>query len=332
MHKINYTNNVQQNIKHLVLLGTLLIYWYFGFHPFNLQLPIEIESNSASYHKLDGFHFNGSGIGYTPNPPKWLKSAIAESKLDIKLEFQTTKIDQNGPARILTISKDLHHRNLTIGQEGADLVLRIRTQLSSQNGYPPYRFKNVLKVKEWQRLHISITPNKLNIVVNNVENISNFMPPNPLSQWSSDYKLAIGNELTNNRPWQGMIRHAVFKSGDQKIDYATKANLYFPKYLVLVNASYHLIPFSEDTLSFKPIVDWVINLLGFIPLGFLIMIFTKNQLTVCKAIIICTLLSLSIEIGQLFLIRRSTEVEDVILNTFGGFLGILSGLHYRQIK
>ncbi len=321
----------QQNIKYLALFSALLTYWYFGFHPFNFQLPFEIKKNSAS-HQSDGIQFNGLGIGYNLDPPKWLKTAIVESKLDITLEFQTAKFDQKGPARILTISKDLHHRNLTIGQDGADLILRIRTLLSNQNGYPPYRIKDVFIDKKWQQLHISITPDNLNISINNTVHIVNFMPHNPISQWSPTYRLALGNEISNNRPWQGIIRHAMIKSGEQQIDYAKKENLFFPEYLVLVNASYNLIPFSKDAVSFKTIVAWVINILGFIPFGFFIMIFTKNRLTVFTAVLICTLLSLSIEVGQLFLVRRYSEIEDIILNTLGGLLGILSGLHYRQIK
>ncbi len=310
----------------------LLTYWYFGFHPFKFQLPFEIKKNSISFHQSDGIQFNDLGIGYSLAPPKWLKSAIAKSKLDITLEFQTAKFDQKGPARILTISKDLHHRNLTIGQDGADLILRIRTLLSNQNGYPPYRIKDVFIDKKWQRLHISISPDTLTISVNNIDHIANFMPQNPISQWSPNYHLALGNELTNNRSWQGIIRHAVIESGGREIDYAKKENLFFPEYLVLVNASYNLIPFSRDVISFKSLVAWVMNLLGFIPFGFFIMIFTKSRLTVFKAVSICALLSLSIEVGQLFLVRRYSEIEDIILNTLGGFMGILSGLHYRQIK
>jgi hypothetical protein len=311
-------------------LATLLTYWYFGFYPFNFQSLI--KTNTVSFSQPDGIQFNGLGIGYSPDSPKWLKSVITESKFDIKLEFQTAKFDQKGPARILTISKDLHHRNITIGQDEADLILRIRTPLSNQNGYPPYRFKNVFKDKTWQQLHISITPDKLNISINNAEHLSNFMPHNPLFQWSPNYRLALGNEFTNNRSWQGSIRHAVIESEGEKIDYAKKENLFFPEYLVIKNASYNLIPFSEDAVGLKPLVDWIINLLGFMPFGFLIMIFTKNQLTILKAVAICALLSLSIEVGQLFLVRRSTEIEDIILNTFGGFLGILSGRHYNQIQ
>ncbi len=44
---------------------------------------------------------------------------------------------QYGPARIISISTDPYHRNMTIGQEGDDLVIRMRTRLSGENGRKP---------------------------------------------------------------------------------------------------------------------------------------------------------------------------------------------------
>jgi hypothetical protein len=44
---------------------------------------------------------------------------------------------QHGPARIVSLSADPHLRNLTIGQDKADLILRLRTRLSGQSGSGP---------------------------------------------------------------------------------------------------------------------------------------------------------------------------------------------------
>ena len=329
---LSSTNQIKQNIRRLVLVGSVLIYWYFGFNPFLLQKPFEIKTNAVSYSTAIGIQSNGLGIGYTHTPPEWLESAIANTKLDIKLEFQPAKIKQFGPARILTLSKDQRNCNFTIGQDGNDLVFRIRTPISNQNGYPPYRFKNALKEKDWNQLHISITPGKLNIVFNNVERIYSFIPRHFISQWSPDYQLAVGNEFIDNRPWLGKVRHVIIKSEDKKIDYLKKESLYFPKNIVLVNAAINLIPFSEGISDVRSIFDWVVNLLGFIPFGFLLIINLSKRLTVLKAMALCALLSLSIEIGQLFLADRVTEIEDLILNSAGGLLGVLIGIKYRDYK
>ena len=44
---------------------------------------------------------------------------------------------QSGPARIVSFSSDTTHRNFTLGQQGKDLVFRLHTPLTGQNGTEP---------------------------------------------------------------------------------------------------------------------------------------------------------------------------------------------------
>ena len=44
---------------------------------------------------------------------------------------------QVGPARIVTLSGGTNRRNFTLGQEGENLVFRLRTPLAGDNGTPP---------------------------------------------------------------------------------------------------------------------------------------------------------------------------------------------------
>lgn len=44
---------------------------------------------------------------------------------------------QSGPARIVSISADSYHRNITLGQEDDALVIRLRTSAAGENGYKP---------------------------------------------------------------------------------------------------------------------------------------------------------------------------------------------------
>ena len=44
--------------------------------------------------------------------------------------------------------------------------------------------------------------------------------------------------------------------------------------------------------------------------------------SILYATILCSLLSLSIEMGQLFLVVRITSTEDLIFNTLGGLIGV----------
>ena len=103
--------------------------------------------------------------------------------------------------------------------------------------------------------------------------------------------------------------------------------------ITIINTGTHstnLIPFRFVAETFdclagnKNISYFIINILGniimFMPIGFLVpSIWHFNNK---KVLFIGFLSSLFIEISQLFL-PRSSDVDDLILNTFGVFLGLL---------
>lgn len=56
------------------------------------------------------------------------------NQLSIALWFQPASLQQGGPARIVSLSKDPEHRNFTLAQLGAMLNFRVRTPLTGLNG------------------------------------------------------------------------------------------------------------------------------------------------------------------------------------------------------
>jgi VanZ family protein len=81
--------------------------------------------------------------------------------------------------------------------------------------------------------------------------------------------------------------------------------------------------FAEDTL---------INVLGFMPLGFcfagLLSCFAPSKRTLFQAVMLCFLVSLVIEVTQGFMPLRTSGTTDLITNTFGGALGAMC---YRAV-
>jgi hypothetical protein len=66
---------------------------------------------------------------------------IATSQFTVMLSESTADLQQSGPARIVSVSATPHFRNLTLGQEAQDLVVRIRTPGTGLNGtLPEYIF------------------------------------------------------------------------------------------------------------------------------------------------------------------------------------------------
>ncbi|MBE9039455.1 VanZ family protein [Oscillatoriales cyanobacterium LEGE 11467] len=49
----------------------------------------------------------------------------------------TDDITQTGPARTISLSRDTHHRNLTLGQREENLVVRLRSPMTGRNGSDP---------------------------------------------------------------------------------------------------------------------------------------------------------------------------------------------------
>jgi glycopeptide antibiotics resistance protein len=80
----------------------------------------------------------GPGAWLAARPPAGWSSAVAEtSDFSVVLVFTPENAEQRGPARLMTVSGDKSHRNLTIGQAGPDLVIRLRTAVSGDNGRKP---------------------------------------------------------------------------------------------------------------------------------------------------------------------------------------------------
>jgi VanZ family protein len=58
------------------------------------------------------------------------------NRFTFRIQCAAEATDQGGPARIVSNSSSPFLRNFTLGQEGADLVVRLRTPQTGNNGYP----------------------------------------------------------------------------------------------------------------------------------------------------------------------------------------------------
>lgn len=74
----------------------------------------------------------------TTGPVAALTSRVqATDELTIGLTIRSARQVQSGPARIVTVSADALRRNLTLGQQGEALVIRLRTPATGENANRP---------------------------------------------------------------------------------------------------------------------------------------------------------------------------------------------------
>lgn len=134
-------------------------------------------------------------------------------------------------------------------------------------------------------------------------------------------------------------------------------NLFFIYFLILVNLTIfkygylnldfdirfyiNYIPFLETVKMFTnefsdihiALYNVIGNILLFIPLGFCIPLFFNKKNKLSKVILYGFTASLTIEVLQIFTPFNTTDIDDIIFNTFGSILGfIIFNIIYRIFK
>jgi VanZ family protein len=114
---------------------------------FQTARSLEHAPADFSWHGSESPAARFSDLGLWLSGRGWLRSDEAghrvtlalrrTNQFTLKLVCRSADPAQDGPARVVSISADPYHRNLTLGQEGSTLVARLRTPLTGANGRAP---------------------------------------------------------------------------------------------------------------------------------------------------------------------------------------------------
>jgi hypothetical protein len=301
----------------LVLVGVVfLAYGALALAPFHWVPPRRVD-NAATI-AAEGIRFRGAGLAHTREAPGWLERAATLGGLRLSLRIRTYSLEQNGPARIFTVSRDLHVANIMVGQHGPDLVLRLRHSGTSPAGKPQYSVRGAFRDTDWHDVEVVIAPGNLRVVVDGRLRLDTPLPERALTGWHRGHLVALGNELNGLRPWLGEVTRAVVDVDGERIDYARPGALTLPDtFWMFANRPKWLLPDEVDHDSYK---DWGANLASFVLLGFLLGALGGTQGSWRRALAVCALASLSIEVAQGFF-SRHPDSTDWVLNTLGGGAG-----------
>jgi hypothetical protein len=157
-------------------------------------------------------------------------------------------------------------------------------------------------------------------------------------------RIVLGNSVTGRRPWSGemrsfelrpagpsdavpLLRYRLggYDGGSVSGEGGLASVLTVPRRDVVIDKRFLERPFDHQfKLSRSFVLDFVLNLVGFIPLG-LMLVFARARIPrmnpLASAIVIAALLSLLIELLQAWVPSRSSSALDLALNTMGGALG-----------
>lgn len=306
--------------------AVLAAYPVVSLAPFNWTAPT-VLTNAAVRLDGGGLRFPATGIARSASPPAWVPLAIRSASLDVDLRVWSARPDQYGPARIFTVSRDLWRRNLTVGQDGDTLVVRLRTPWSDTNGIPEVRVPRVFALPAWVDLRVVIEPGSLQVEVDGQRSATRVLPATPLAPWDPRFAVALGNEHTYDRAWVGDIERAAVTTDGTSHDYAAPDSpLILPEHLWLLHQPPQLVPFRGA----NPLESGL-NVLFYLPLG-LLLGGRRGARRMLPYLLVALAMSAGLEALQVLIPSRQPSVNDVIMNGIGAGLGLVAVKRWGKVR
>ncbi len=153
---------------------------------------------------------NGKAQGSTANSKKLHDLIKATGEYSIEAWVAPANVVQEGPARIVSYSAGTGARNFTLGQTQYNYDFLQRSSTTDANGEAALSTADADEDLQATLQHVVVTFDPLNgrrIYVNGT--FTDDLDPVPagnLNDWDDSFAFVLGNEVSNDRLWQGTIR------------------------------------------------------------------------------------------------------------------------------
>lgn len=149
---------------------------------------------------------------FSTRPATALIQTLKETgQLTVEAWLFAANSEQGGPARIVSISRDASSRNMTLGQEGSEFILRLRTSETNEQGTPALHTpEGTVHPGELQHIVVTFDGHKAAFYVDGqaVSETTHFagdLGIGMLQNWDESMHLMLGNEFNGDRFWSGTI-------------------------------------------------------------------------------------------------------------------------------
>lgn len=304
------------------LLSTLalLTFAVAALWPLRWSPPVRIPNQTV---RSDEGHlqFQGPGIAISKTEPGWLAKVRGQQQLSVRLRVRAYRTEQWGPARIFTISRDTASRNLTLAQMGGDLALRFRDAVGDRNGLPERTVRDVFADGQSHDIRCDVFAGALRIFVDDALCYTESISDDPFSNWDARCRVALGNEVTGNRPWLGEVSHAYIETAYDRVDYLSANALTVPSHYWIANPFRWTHDFEDPRRRRTEMLDAVLNFSFFVPVGMVLTIAAGRRSSWIVPIGIAGGMSVAVECTQFFFAFRQPTATDTVLNVAGAAIG-----------
>lgn len=148
-----------------------------------------------------------SNIFSEEKPDRLIESLTETNEITMEAWVRSDEIFQDGPARLISLSRDNFHRAATLAYEGNNAfynyVGRLNTTNSDVNGTPQIATdQNFISLNLHHVAYTRDSSGIEKIFVNGVELMSG-LRLGDFSTMTDDYRLSLSNEIGGGRPWLG---------------------------------------------------------------------------------------------------------------------------------
>jgi hypothetical protein len=133
-----------------------------------------------------------------------LEACRKTGELTLEVRFLTARVPQAGPARIVSFSQDGFQRNWTLAQERDQLLFRLRTPHTGENGMQPQTPLFSVPTRQSTYVVLTYRDGELTVFHDGQRERVPAGVRGDFRNWTPQH-LLLGNEYSDPRPWLGEI-------------------------------------------------------------------------------------------------------------------------------
>ena len=335
-----------------------------GLWPFAFRLP-----NHVGWLKdRAGLSFQPDGIAYVPESADWSAGGLPDQPAAFTMELwlEQNPVPATDVFDILSIDDGGFPSGIVLCQWQTQLLLRVRDRAHTR-GFREVGPSGVLAGQTPCFITVTVDPSGTRFYLNG-SRLSRFPAFTVPNLWLNG-RLILGNAAAGKHPWTGnLFGLAIFnraldasevaqhyaswtnhqsehlaaasglaalylfdeQSGPWAKDLSTNRHrLLIPERYQVLRKHVLELPWGPNPIGTSDLDDIAINILGFMPFGFIVYCHRRlakpdgRAWNVVWAVCAGATLSLAIELAQVWLPNRTSSATDLFCNTLGTFLGAL---------
>lgn len=324
----------------VILLLYLLVVGYLTLRPF-WPIPGLVCGDPPLRYDGGAVHIlTGAALEQRSDMSRVRKALMASGRMSLSLDLLTDNLQQRG--RIIGYARDCTLFNFELTQEGNGISFAVH--ISGEDGLnerPELLVPAVLSTNRWQHLMATYDGRALRLFVDGTLHGQRLIRLGDFSGWERDYALVIGDEPAGGLSWNGRIRRIAIH--DRALDASALQTDFSGAILEHDFSGMQDGPFiRRDGLrrlrwrnlfivsgaSVVSLDDCIANIVGFIPLGFLVYLLLPLRIERRRLLSVIVLplaagfvVSGGIEFAQRYIALRVPCAADLIYNATGALLG-----------